>query len=53
MSPRKTSAANPDLALLFYFEEFVSFQADAFELKERDDVVKASESETDVSKCAC
>lgn len=31
----------------------ILLQADAFELKERDNVIKPSESETDVSKCSC
>ncbi|KAF9801733.1 hypothetical protein SFRURICE_014887 [Spodoptera frugiperda] len=41
------------LTLARKIREYRETKADAFELKERDNVIKPSESETDVSKCSC
>ncbi|KAL0832682.1 hypothetical protein ABMA28_000868 [Loxostege sticticalis] len=41
------------LTLARKIREYRESKADAFELKERDNVIKPSESETDVSKCSC
>ncbi|CAF4767416.1 unnamed protein product [Pieris macdunnoughi] len=41
------------LTLARKIREYRESKADAFELKERENVIKPSESQTDVSKCSC